>query len=113
MIGFLFLFLVVIAGVLGLLAGLQFFGVLPRREAPLGSLLADRERVHRLEEALGAVDARLDRLEDQQRFLVRLLEDRSERPSLPPSRSAPADDGAEELEGGVDSILFDVEGEEP
>lgn len=108
MLGFFFLFLVVIAGMLGLMAGLKYLGVPLGREAPPGAL--GREELLRLEEALGALDARLARLEDQQKFLERLLESRPEHPSLPPGREpggSPSDS-----ERGVDSVLFDVERED-
>jgi hypothetical protein len=107
MFGFFFLFLVVIAGLLGLMAGLKYLGVPFGPEVPPGAL--GREDIARLEEALGALDARLDRLEDQQKFLEGLLESRPEPPSLPPGSEPEA---VAEPERGVDSVLFDVERED-
>ena len=106
MIG-LFLFLIVVVGVLGLVGGLQHFGVLQRRDAVPGQG-PTREDLHRLQDLLGGLEARLDRLEDQQRFLERLLESRPERPSLPPG-PAPEPEREGGVERGVDSVLFDVE----
>lgn len=108
MMGFMFLLLLLVAGLLGLLGGLHYFGIVPRRD-PLPGDARTREGLHRLAESLGAIEARLDRLEDQQRFLERLLESRPERPALP-APEEPA--GGEEPERGVDSVLFDVEREE-
>ena len=102
-----FLFLMVIVVVLGLATGLHHLGLLPRRDAVPGQG-PTREDFHRMQELLAALDARLDRLEDQQLFLERLLESRPERPSLPPGRDAePAPES--DPERGVDSVLFDVE----
>ena len=107
MIGLFFLMLMAIAGVLGLAAGLRYLGVVPRRDedVPTGPGRAD---VHRLEEVLGTLDARLDRLEEQQRFLERLLEARPEPRSLPPAARGNAGADAED-DPPVDSVLFDVE----
>ena len=116
MFGLLIWMIVLVVLVFGVAAGLRFMGVgAPGQPAP-GALT--REDLHRLEEALGGLEARLDRLEDQQRFVERLLERRPEPGALPPpgsSRPEPAT-GAERGEGaggegqrGVDSVLFDVE----
>lgn len=106
-----FLFLMVIVVVLGLATGLQHFGVLQRHDALRGQG-PTREDFHRVQELIAGLDARLERLEDQQLFLERLLERRPEPPSLPPGTGAePAPEP--EPERGVDSVLFDVErGEE-
>ena len=106
MIGFAFFVLVVVAGVLALVGGLRRLGVVEPRE-PAVRDGPGREDLLRLEEALAALDGRLDRLEDQQRFLERLLEARPEAPALP--RSPAAEASAPESRGAADSILFDVE----
>lgn len=103
----LFLFLIVIAGVLGLAIGLQQLGVLGRRDAVPGQT-PTREDFHRLLELLAGLDARLDRVEDQQLFLERLLESRPEPPALPPATGGEPEPETE-AERGVDSVLFDVE----
>lgn len=108
MSGFFFLVLFLVAGVLGLVGALRFYGLLPGREPPPGAG-PTREDLHRLQDALSSLDARLDRLEDQQRFLERLLEERPEPPALP----APQDPAAADApERGAESILFDVEPDE-
>lgn len=86
-----------VIGVLLLVGGLQVLERLGRsRPEALPGVTPDR--LDRLEGALAALDARLDRLEEQQRFVERLLEGREDSPRLPPSGpSAP------------DSVLFDVE----
>lgn len=93
---FLGLILTLVLGLLVLMAGAQWLqGAGSRRtELPPG---VTPERLDRLESALAALDARLDELQEQQRFLERLLEDRPEPPSLPPPGP-----------GQPDSILFDV-----
>lgn len=103
MIGFVFFFLVLVLGALGLVAGLQALGILPPRQAPPGERPA-RETFHRLEEALAALESRLDRVEDQQRFLERLLEARPD-----PARLGPGGGRQEQDAAGADSVLFDVE----
>ena len=102
-----FLFLMVIVVVLGLATGLRHLGILHRPDAVPGQG-PTREDFHRMQELLAALDARLDRLEDQQLFLERLLESRPERTALP---SGPGVEPAPEAdpERGVDSVLFDVE----
>lgn len=109
MFGFMLMMVLLVLAALGLAVALQRGGVLPRRDDLRGEG-ATREDLHRLQETLAALDARLDRLEDQQRFLEGLLEARPERPALPPVDSATGD---EEPERGVDSVLFDVEKPEP
>ena len=109
MIGFAFFVLVVVAGVLALVGGLRRLGVVEPRE-PAVRDGPGREDLLRLEEALAALDGRLDRLEDQQKFLERLLESSPEHPSLPPG---PEPGGSPpDAERGVDSVLFDVERED-
>ena len=102
-----FLFLMVIVVVLGLATGLRLFGIPHRREAVPGRG-PTREDFHRMQELLAGLDARLDRLEDPQLFLERLLESRPEPPSLPPGPPAESVPEADP-ERGVDSVLFDVE----
>ena len=109
MIG-LFMFLVMLAAVLGLVAGLQHLGVFHRRDAVPGAG-PTREDFHRLQELLAGLEARLDRVEDQQLFLERLLERRPDRLSLPPAEGGEPKP-VKEPERGVDSVLFDVEPEE-
>ncbi len=78
MIGFIVLVLtalVVVASILGVAAGLKRINA-PEQPEP-GSA-----RLDQIESALSSVESRLDDLQDQQRFLERLLEARPERPSL-------------------------------
>lgn len=101
MIGFIFLLIFLIV----LFAGLRGLGVLPRPGGVVTPGLT-RADLHRLEEALTGLERRIDRLEDQQRFLEGLLEGRSTPRALPPGDSAPPSAGPER---GVDSVLFDVD----
>ena len=101
MIGFIFLLVFVFV----LFAGLRGLGVLPRPGGVAPPELT-RADLHRLEEALTGLESRIDRLEDQQRFLEGLLEDRSPPRALPPGDSPPSTAGPER---GVDSVLFDVD----
>ncbi len=69
---------------------------------------ADTARLDRIESALTALEARLDDVAEQQRFLERLLEQR-ERPSLGPGPGAEGGAGRESDATDVDSVLFDSE----
>lgn len=101
MIGFFAFVVIVVFGILALVGGLQWIG--RSRELPE----ADPERLGQIESALTSLESRLDRLQDQQQFLERLLEDR------PEHRSLGAGDARQSSTGEVDSILFDTdEGEE-
>ena len=102
MIGMFWFVMVMVLGILALVAGLRFLGERGRQRVEPG---VPPERFDRIESALSALEARLDDLQDQQRFLERLLAERPERPGLPRSR------GGEEPasgEDGTDSILFDL-----
>lgn len=107
MIGFSLFILAVLVGVLGLSAGLRFLGVISPREAAPGDL-AGREALQRIQEALAGLDSRLDRLEDQQRFLERLLESRPPAPGLPPGE-APVQEDESIGDPPETSVLFDVD----
>lgn len=100
MIGFAAFIVILVAGILALVGGLQFFS--SQRREPLPP--ADTGRLDRIESALSALESRLDEVQDQQRFLERLLAERPE----PPSLESGAADGPD---AGVDSILFDRDGE--
>ena len=101
MMGFFGVMIILVLTILGLVGGLQWIHDHRRSVTPPeGGMGRELERV---ESALAALEARLDDLQDQQRFLERLL---AERPgqALPPSRPDP-DEG-----GPADSILFDQDG---
>ncbi len=98
MIGFAAFIVILVAGILALVGGLQFFS--GQRREPLPP--ADTGRLERIESALSALESRLDEVQDQQRFLERLLAERPEPRSL---ESGATDDK------DVDSILFDRDGQ--
>lgn len=125
MAGFFAFVVIVVLGILGLVWGIQAIGVRRDRiEPPAG---VPRPELERLETALTVLESRVDELQEQQRFLERLLEARPERGSLPrgTDRSPPTttpggqagDVGAEDAgtedaraeDAGLgDSILFDT-----
>lgn len=114
MMGFLTFMMLLVLGALVLVGGLQWISGrqgdgLPRMDA---------ERLDRIESALSSLESRVDDLQDQQRFLERLLAERPE-----PSALESGDDDGEEAASDaatpdptpddVDSILFDTgKGEE-
>ena len=105
MIGFAAFIVILVAGILVLVGGLQWIS--GQRGEPLPPV--DHARLDRMESALAALESRLDELHDQQRFLERLLEDRPEPRALEPGADT-------EVSGDdVDSILFDraEEAEDP
>lgn len=79
MVGFVAFMLVVLVGVLILVGGLQWLGD-PRRSVE-GSR-STPPRVDRLESAIALLEARVDDLQEQQRFLERLLAQRPETRTL-------------------------------
>lgn len=105
MIGFVFFIMTIVVigmGILGVAAGLK------RLNAPAEPELGSA-RLDQIETALSAMESRLDDLQDQQRFLERLLEERPETPSLGPGGS----DDDDTADTPADrSILFDTEPEE-
>lgn len=103
MIGFVVFIMTLVVGVLVLAAGLKWLR-LGGRELQSGDRVAP-ERLSRIETTLEALESRLEELQDQQRFLERLLADRPRARSLPPQRDDP--DGAPEE--APTSILFDPE----
>ena len=103
LVGF-FAFLVIMsAAILALVGGLQWFS--KRGDEPLPG--AGAERLERLESAMASLEARLDELQDQQRFLERLLAERPERRSI---EAGDAESGPGPTD--VDSVLFDTGEEE-
>lgn len=94
MIGFAAFIVILVAGILALVGGLQWMG---HRAEPLPP--ADAGRLERLETALTALEGRVDELHDQQQFLERLLSDRPDARALEPGPGASP--------GEVDSVLFD------
>ena len=92
-LGLLAVALLALLGVLRLVGG--------RREIPLPP--GEARRLDRLESALETLETRLEALQDEQRFLVRLLEDRGSTRTLEAGDQAPGD--------RPDSILFDAEEE--
>lgn len=117
MIGFLAFMMFLALGVLGLAAGFRW---LSERPGAIEGAGRSATRLDRLESALGTLEARIDDLQEQQRFLERLVSERPEPRSLPGRREsgevgaegAASDEG--EVEGDavgeseVDSILFDT-----
>jgi hypothetical protein len=103
MIGFFVFIMTLVAGVLVLAAGLKWLR-LDGRELQSGEQVPP-ERLARVESALEVLESRLDELQDQQRFLERLLSERHETRSLPPRHGNPGA-GSEDAPR---SILFDPE----
>lgn len=97
MVGFLAFMLVILVGVLILVGGLQWLSE-PRKsvEGPRSA----PPRVDRLESAIALLEARVDDLQEQQRFLERLLAQRPESRALP-------DASAGEEATDADSPLLD------
>lgn len=101
--GFILFMFVVVVGVLLLVGGLQRLG------GPRGSGDVDRvssPNVDRLETAISMLEARVDDLQEQQRFLERLLTQRPAPPSLPGPAESP---GPTERDAPTGSILLDPE----
>jgi hypothetical protein len=105
MVGFFIFILTVVLGALGLIAGLRLLGLV-QSDVPAARGEVTREHLEQLQDALLAVERRLDELRDQQLFLERLLTGREARASLPKGPRAPSGEREAE-ESGVDSILFD------
>lgn len=110
MAGFLSLILLVLV----VIFGLRWMTELSRRSAAGVERGPDPRRLERVEAALASLEARLDQLQEQQRFMERLLAGRREPGTLPPGESGSARAGegdAREGEGDdrVDSILFDTD----
>lgn len=106
MIGFFFFSMIVVLGILVLVGGLQSIQARGKR---LEEGSASPAQLDRMEAALGLLESRVDDLQQQQRFLERLLADRPERPRLSEGTDA-AEDSDES------SVLFDIrpaEEEEP
>ncbi|MGK7310751.1 MAG: hypothetical protein ACN0LA_00795 [Candidatus Longimicrobiales bacterium M2_2A_002] len=100
MFGFLAFVMIVVAGILALVGGLRFISASNGRGRTLPE--ADPQRLDRLESALGSLEARLDELQEEQRFLERLLAERPERRALGRGR-----EGGGAGSPDVDSVLFD------
>lgn len=101
--GFFAFILVAALGVLALVTALQWRGGerRPMRgDRGVGGAGPSPAQLDRLESALRALEARVDDLQEQQRFLERLVAERPERGALP----GPTEE-SEEAEG----ILFDTE----
>lgn len=105
MVGFFFFIMTVVLGVLALVWGLRGLGIIGSDPAipPAGTGVsrADLERIH---DVLGALESRLDGLQEQQQFLERLLAERDRPAALPPGAAPDAHPEPE-----VDSVLFDTE----
>ncbi|NIP81480.1 MAG: hypothetical protein GWM90_20580 [Gemmatimonadetes bacterium] len=103
MMGFFVFMATLVLGILAVLGGIQW---LEGRRSMAPSDGAWRGQLERLETAVGVLESRLDDLEDQQRFLERLLAERPGPQSLP----RPSPPSGEQVRS--DSILFDRDGEE-
>lgn len=106
MMGFFAFMVVVILGSLVLLQGFQWLG---DRRRPVDRVDGSGARLDRMESALGALEARLDDLQEQQRFLERLLAERPRHAALPGPGDGGGDGGGEGSGGG---ILFDTQSSE-
>lgn len=104
MVGFFMFVFMAVLGILVLVGGLQWLEFHHDRRRSVEADADAGSRLDRMESALGALESRLDDLQEQQRFLERLLAERPERPSLPRR--------GEETEGGGGSILFDTDASE-
>lgn len=99
MVGF-FMFVIALSlAILVLVGGLQWVGDRRRSVEGAGGSPAQLER---MESALSALESRVDDLQEQQRFLERLVAERPERGSLPRGGEDSDSDGSR-------SILFDTE----
>lgn len=94
MIGFFGFMIIVVLGMLLLVSGLND-GWLSGGRRPVDGGGPSAAQLERMESALASLEARLGHLEDQQRFLERLLAERPEPRALP--------------EREVGGILFDTE----
>lgn len=101
MMGFVVFIFVVVLGVLGLVRGLQILGVVGARDA-VDPPPISRGEIERLQDALAALESRVETLHEEQRFLERLLAERKSPDALP---SGPSPDRAEDDD---ESILFDT-----
>lgn len=95
MLGFLIFVFAIAMGALLLVGGLQRIN---DRRRPLDA--SSDPRFDRLESGLALLESRVDDLQEQQRFLERLLADRPETRQLPPTRQEPDADDSH-------GILFD------
>ncbi len=102
MVGFFAFVVILVLGILLLVGGLQWISG-NRGERLPGP---DAARFEQIESALELLESRLDEIQEQQRFLERLLADRPERRSLEAGHDAPDRDSLD-----VDSVLFET-GEE-
>lgn len=102
MMGFFMFVIVAVLGLLALVGGLQWLEFHHNRRRSVEANGDTPSRLDRMESALGALESRLDDLQEQQRFLERLLAERPERPSLPRRGDE------EQAEEGSGSILFDT-----
>lgn len=101
MMGFLWLVLFVLI----VLVGLRVVADQRRRPGRVVEAGTDPRRLERVESALASLEGRLEELQDQQRFLERLLAERR-----PPGALPPGSGGGEGEEGeDPDSILFDTD----
>lgn len=105
--------LVAVFGLLAIAGGMRLVSRIPRNEVESGMSSAQLDR---LESALGALEARMDDLQDQQRFLERLVAERPEPGSLPApggpqstETSGPRDENEAGGSGGAGSILLERE----
>ena len=84
----------VLAGASALYLGLRFVRATERRSVGGGELRELRERVDRLEEDLGRSTADVERLEEAQRFMQRLLGDAASEGRRPPDVASRPTTGA-------------------
>ena len=110
------LFAAMVIAVLGLLALAGGMRLIFRTPGDGVESAISPAQLDRLEGALNALEARLDDIQDQQRFLERLVAERPGRGSLPaPGRpqstetTDPLDGSGAEVERGAGSILLDRE----
>lgn len=102
MMGFFAFMMTLVLGILVLVGGVQW--IQDHRRSLVRPEDGVRGELERMESALAALESRLDDLQDQQRFLERLVAERPDR-ALPPRPER-------EEDGAPDSILFDHDEED-
>lgn len=104
MVGFLMMMILVALGVLLLAGGVERVG---GRRAAVDGVELSSAQLDRIESALTSLEARVDDLQEQQRFLERLLAERPEpRAALDRGEEAGTEAGERKAE---ESILFETD----
>lgn len=114
LVGFTAFVLTIVLGILGIALGVRLLRGGRGSAAPR----IDDGRLERLEGALSSLESRVEELQDQQRFVEKLLSDRASPRSLGSGSGPARREGASEGEAvgdgdGPDSILFETGEGEP